>query len=1138
MAFRNPNSGAEQAEFHRALAMTLRSDHIGDWGSDHRQEAKSFQGWNYMAISAIGRLAARATPYVYDASEPANVEKRKALIGQYRSFWKSYADEGAAKVAPADHWMVELVNNPNRSQTRQLFQWEFMQQMHLHGCCLIYNRPTKDGQRIAQRYIVPMSLTQPIYKGWDKNTPNGGVRIMPASAGLGFFINPIIKSMSGAIIPAELLSVIRYPDPLLRGDGKSPTDAAGWWIDTALMTDMARWKQLKRGPRPHGVVTVKGEDGSPVPEDYLDMIEQRMNRKLGDEQYDQRVIAVGDGTQVPTEASPVDMDYVNSFDQLGQVVLATHGVGKVAVGLNDSQTYGSVAANLLQTIAAVESDLDLLAGDWTMLARDCGENLEIQYEVPGYDDPTLTEQQLQTDLQAGNRTGREWRAIRGLPPWGDWRDDARVTGQGFVLDSKAPPQPGAEAAGPGPGGGAEGGGGGPPGMPGMMPPSPMQGETQPGGLPGPGNPMAKSFAKAWRAGHYVWHTGQGERPPIVAVDLDGTLAHEEGEFHPDLIGDPIDECVADVRRLKEAGCLICVFTCRDNDAIVMNWLDTHGVPYDALNAQPEGFEGSGKSFADVYWDNRAVAHDAGLRSVVKKLPEGSIKRTLLSNVDRPADEPSYIAFELPESVVEEVECEQQMIDEDDLCGEGCVKPHITLVYGIVGVPLGEIVEAVRRLDEFEVTFGNLSAFPPKEGKCAIKFDVESPEIHRANALIKRCLPTVETFPDYKPHLTVGFVAEGSTCLAELPAPGMLTGKAARITSAYVVAEGKRVSVPLRVSGGVEMGLSQVVLPGPDAVIQTQPLGLPAPNAIAAACLPEKPGGMVLGMAKALTFEDPVEVERQTLAAVLAKMNERMDSLAKAVTERPVSPVRRRKKRTPTQRARLLMKRLPMPRGFEDYKQQVRTVAETVALQIGVSPVECLAKCIDPTVFASWKSHANWCEEQRQAGYARSAAMLEATGAMAKAVTESVRLSAGVAGAMQSIEGSFAKAVTSMGEQQAELAGALTNVAGTVALATADAATRHAQVTEQLAASLDRPLPAANITVNVPEMGAPVVNVSVPAQAAPIVNVEAPVNVSVEPAKVELELEVEAKIPPRKTTTEIERDHSDLITKITQTEKDA
>ncbi len=67
MAFKKPTSHQKAAnsqptqlehDVQVALANLLGHHNVGQWASDHTQEGKSFQGWNYLAIAAaIGRQA-------------------------------------------------------------------------------------------------------------------------------------------------------------------------------------------------------------------------------------------------------------------------------------------------------------------------------------------------------------------------------------------------------------------------------------------------------------------------------------------------------------------------------------------------------------------------------------------------------------------------------------------------------------------------------------------------------------------------------------------------------------------------------------------------------------------------------------------------------------------------------------------------------------------------------------------------------------------------------------------------------------------------------------------------------------------------------------------------------------------------
>ncbi len=632
MAFKKPishqkaaNSQPTQLEHdvQVALANLLGHHNVGQWASDHTQEGKSFQGWNYLAIAAIGRQAARAHGYVYSAA-PQAVAKRKAAIQTWGSLWKSMAQDGSADVLSEDNWVARMVDQPNRTQSGALFRWEFIQQMHLHGACIIWNRRSIDGSRTAARYIIPIALTEPVYQNQYQTAPNGGVKIHHYEAGLGFLANPLIRMLSGAVIPVEALSIVRYPHPYLRGDGKSPTDAGGWWIDSALMVDQVRWKHLKRGPRPLGFVSF---DDKEISDAELDAAERRINRKLQDDDNDHKALALGGGAKLDRDTPPVDMEYVQAFDQIGQAILALHGVGKSMVGLTENMTYGSNAAAMQMAQSVVQGDLDLLAGDWTLLAQDEGAQVSVEFETQPLDDPTLTEQQLGTDIQAGIRTVREWRAIRGLPPFGDWRDDARVTSGGFVVDEPHPPK---------------------------------KVEVAVAGAPGGMEPLGSPFARAMTKG-LAKAIPNGKPGPVIAVDLDGTLAEYHGDFDENVIGHPNPVAIAKVNEMKRAGCRIVIFTCREDNELLRGWLAQAGVPYDAINENPDVARAdmsSGKVMADVYWDDRAVNAAEGLDAIANLLPECYSRNKLLTARD---DKPGVVMLELPPQVVAAVRSDQARI---------------------------------------------------------------------------------------------------------------------------------------------------------------------------------------------------------------------------------------------------------------------------------------------------------------------------------------------------------------------------------------------------------------------------------------------------------------------------------------------
>lgn len=107
--------------------------------------------------------------------------------------------------------------------------------------------------------------------------------------------------------------------------------------------------------------------------------------------------------------------------------------------------------------------------------------------------------------------------------------------------------------------------------------------------------------------------GTSAHPPTVAVDMDGTLAVHYEKFDADHIPDPRPGAKKQMESFRDAGARIIIFTVRGKDSVTKAWLDKHDIPYDHINENPDQPPGaSGKVFADVYWDDRAVSADGDL----------------------------------------------------------------------------------------------------------------------------------------------------------------------------------------------------------------------------------------------------------------------------------------------------------------------------------------------------------------------------------------------------------------------------------------------------------------------------------------------------------------------------------------------
>jgi hypothetical protein len=124
-------------------------------------------------------------------------------------------------------------------------------------------------------------------------------------------------------------------------------------------------------------------------------------------------------------------------------------------------------------------------------------------------------------------------------------------------------------------------------------------------------------------------------------------------------------------------------------------------------------------------------------------------------------------------------------------------PHITLLYGLhKGVSLVDVLNVLKNFQFGVLKIGNVSKFD-NEHFDVLKFGVDGESLHECNKVLKK-LPHTSKFPDYKPHLTVGYLKKGT---ADYYIKLLKNFKIETYPSyaTYSTAEGDKYKVPIKIN---------------------------------------------------------------------------------------------------------------------------------------------------------------------------------------------------------------------------------------------------------------------------------------------------------------------------------------------------
>ena len=125
-----------------------------------------------------------------------------------------------------------------------------------------------------------------------------------------------------------------------------------------------------------------------------------------------------------------------------------------------------------------------------------------------------------------------------------------------------------------------------------------------------------------------------------------------------------------------------------------------------------------------------------------------------------------IMFQLPDNVKSKIKKLQEKINKEDIHPEEGLEDdiHITLLYGIFDG--NEVKEKARELLKSEKPVqahtGDVEIFEPKgEDYDVVVLRVHGKALHDLRSKVEDSLPNEQTFPTYKPHITIGYVKKGT-----------------------------------------------------------------------------------------------------------------------------------------------------------------------------------------------------------------------------------------------------------------------------------------------------------------------------------------------------------------------------------------
>ena len=200
------------------------------------------------------------------------------------------------------------------------------------------------------------------------------------------------------------------------------------------------------------------------------------------------------------------------------------------------------------------------------------------------------------------------------------------------------------------------------------------------------------------------------------------------------------------------------------EAIKQEADELSGEEIEALESEIEA-ETNDQEVTGTTGQSSTLQEDVGIAPTEAEDGEDSANVMIDNADDSPDSEYSSTQFNLdiPEVVEfgKSIPKDELYVGESDAYDDYGVEEetHVTALYGLTTDNADEVRKVVEGFGEFNITLGKTSLFENEEYD-VLKIDVESKELRDLNKLIDDSLDNENSFPDYKPHITIAYLKPG------------------------------------------------------------------------------------------------------------------------------------------------------------------------------------------------------------------------------------------------------------------------------------------------------------------------------------------------------------------------------------------